>query len=350
MKKMIFLICFYFLFSCSVLATSAEIVIDADTGRVLHGKNINTQHLIASTTKILTALVVLNNKDLKDKVTVGDEVLEAYGSAIYIKPTEKYTIEELLYGLMLRSGNDAALSLAIATAESLDGFVYLMNQTAQNIGMKNSVFNNPHGLDEKTENKSTVYDMAILMMHAMKSENFRKITSTTHYKFSSNDRVYDWYNKNKLLTDYKYATGGKIGYTKRAKHTFVSSATKDGKNLIVASFIDPNQFVTHKDLYEQYFSQYDKYLLIDKDNLEIKYRCHLYTDESFSMLLKKDEVNKVQREVVLFKKAINERNRLFVGNIYISLDNKVYKALKIYCDSPKKKESLLDRIKRRLKW
>lgn len=353
MKKMIFFILLtsFFCFS-RVYASVAEIVMDSDSGRVLYGKNINDKKLIASTTKILTALVVLNNSSIDEKVTIGDEVLKAYGSSIYIKPGETYSVEDLLYGLLLRSGNDASLSLAVHTAGSIEGFVVLMNETAQSIGMKKSSFNNPHGLDEETENKSTVYDMALLMKKAMENETFRVITSAKKYRFQANEKTYEWYNKNKLLSDYKYATGGKIGYTKRAKHTFVSSATKENKNLIAVSFIDDHQFITHKNLYEKYFAIYDKYLLVDKDNLKIPYKSgkHLYTDESFYMLLKKNEVAKIKREVILFKSPIKENGRLFVGNIYVSLDKTVYKALKIYSDIPKKKESIIERIKRKLKW
>ncbi len=335
-----------------VRASEAEIVMDADSGRVLYGKNINEKMLIASTTKILTALVVLNNVNINESVTIGEEVLDAYGSAVYIKPGEVYTVKDLLYGLLLRSGNDASLSLAVHTAGSVEGFVMMMRQTAFFIGMSNSEFNNPHGLDELSENKSTVYDMALLMKEALKNKEFRKITGSKKYRFSANGKVYEWYNKNKLLTSYKYATGGKIGYTKRAKHTFVSSASKDGKNLITVSFVDQAQFVNHKALYEKYFSIYDKYELVNKDNLCINYKkdYHLFTDESASMLLKKGEQSKVKKQAILFKNPINEANHLYVGNMFITFDNKVYKALKIYSNIPKKQEGFVDKVKRVLRW
>ena len=337
----------------NVQASLSEIVMDADSGRVLYGKNIDEQMLIASTTKVLTALVVLNNTKIDETVTIGEEVMNAYGSAIYIKPGETYKVEDLLYGLLLRSGNDAALSLAVHTAGSVEGFVLLMRQTADYIGMRNSTFNNPHGLDEETENKSTVYDMAILMREALKNKEFRKITSAKKYRFSANDKTYEWYNKNKLLTSYKYATGGKIGYTKRAKHTFASSATKDGKNLIAVSFVDEDQFVNHRNLYEKYFSIYDKYEFINKNNLGIDYNSNypLYTSESVSMLLKKEERPNVKKEIILFKNPIKENNRLYVGNIYILLNNKAYKTVKIYSNTLKKgQEKFWDKIMRKLKW
>ena len=353
MRKMIFFVLsFLFFLVPSISASEAEIVMDADSGRVLYGKNIDKRMLIASTTKVLTALVVLNNTELKENVTIGEEVLSSYGSSIYIKPNESYTIEELLYGLLLRSGNDAALSLAVYTAGSIEGFVLLMNETAQAIGMKNSTFNNPHGLDEENENMSTVYDMALLMREAMKNNDFRKITNTKKYEFKANGKSYEWYNKNKLLSNYEYATGGKIGYTKRAKHTFVSSATKNGKNLIAASFVDSDQFATHKSLYEKYFSLYEKYKIIDKNHLNIDYtnELNLYTNESLEMLLKKSELSNVKKDIVLFKNPIREVDRMVVGNIFVSIDDKVYKALKIYSNLPKEKTTFFKKIKELFKW
>jgi len=305
MKKIIFfcVVILNLTFVSDVYASAkCELVMDADSGRVLYSKNANEERLIASTTKIMTSLVVLNNVRTTDIVTIGDEVLDAYGSAIYIKPKEKLTVLDLLYGLMLRSGNDAAISLAVYTAGSIEAFANMMNETAASIGMNNTVFKNPHGLDEETQNTSTVYDMALLMREAMKNPEFRKITSAKKYTLQTNFNTYEWYNKNKLLINYKYATGGKIGYTTSAKHTFISSASKDNKNLIVATFVDDNRFVTHEELYERFFELYKRYTLIDKDRLNIDYKrgYKLFTMESYSMLLKKDEIEKVNREIVLY--------------------------------------------------
>lgn len=336
MKKIIFIFIVGLFFICNCYAAQNEIVIDADSGRVLYGKNINQKELIASTTKIMTALVVLNNTDINNEVTIGKEVNDAYGSAIYIKEKEKLLVKDLLYGLLLRSGNDAALSLAVYTAGSVDGFVKLMNETAMYIGMKNTVFTNPHGLDEESENISTVYDMAILMREAMKNKDFRKITSTRKYELKTNFNTYSWYNKNKLLETYEFATGGKIGYTKRAKHTFVSSATKDNKNLIIATFKDDDQFNNHKTLYEKYFKIYKKYRLIDKNKLKIKYdkNYKVYTLSNFDMLLTRNEKKKIKRTITFYKN-VKCNDSCNLGKIEISLDNKIYKTLNIYAEKIK---------------
>ena len=353
-KKTIFLFYFIvtFLIPFKVRAYECAIVIDADSGRTLYEKNADERRLIASTTKILTTLVVLNNARLDDTVTVTDEILKAYGSSIYIKPGEKFTVEDLLYGLMLRSGNDAAIALAVYVAGSEEGFAVLMNETAKNIGMLNSSFSNPHGLDDENENKSTVRDMALLMKRAMENEDFRKITSTKKYVTKSNFGSFEWYNKNRLLTDYKYATGGKIGYTTRARHTFVSSATKDEKNLIIATFVDPDRFDTHETLYEKYFSLYKKYTLIDKNNLDINYKngYRLFTSESFSMLLSDDEANRVKREVSLYENVKHINDGTVIGSVSISLDGVTYKRLKIYADAITVKKSFWTKIKEFLKW
>lgn len=354
MKKVIFF-CVCMLFCMShVDAYSAAAVMDADSGRILYSENGEKQMLIASTTKIMTALVVINNvKDLDEKVTAGDEILDAYGSSIYLKPKEMMSYRDLLYGLMLRSGNDASLVLAKNVAGSVEGFAKLMNDTALQIGMHDTVFNNPHGLDEETKNKSTVVDMCILMREAMEHEEFRKITATKKYTLKSNFTSYEWINKNKLLSEYEYATGGKIGYTTSAKHTFVSSATKDDKSLIIATFVDADRFTTHKKLYENFFSQYEKYTLIDKDNLRIKYKrgYRVYTTSDFSMLLKKDEKKNVKREVELYQNIGEVKHSEIVGTIAITLNGETYKKLNIYAEKiDKENQNFWTKIKGIFKW
>ena len=355
MKKVLvfLLIIFAFIITIDVNASCCEIVLDADSGRIIYEKNANEKHLIASTTKIMTALVVLNNVNVDDIVTVGDEVLKAYGSAIYIKPGEKLSVLDLLYGLMLRSGNDAALALSVYVGGSVETFAGMMNDTARSIGMKDSIFYNPHGLDEETKNMSTVFDMALLMREAMKNDTFRQITGTKKYSLKTNFNNYLWINKNKLLSAYEYATGGKIGYTVAARHTFVSSASKDGKNLIVASFIDDNQFVNHKNLYEKYFDIYNNYNLIDKNNLKINYKkgYRIFTLESFNMLLKNSELDKVNREVILYEDAKVGQGARVVGTIAIELDGKIYKKMNIYAESTfKEPTGLFAWFKRLFKW
>lgn len=353
MKKIFVAIIFLFMATIRVEAYSAAVVMDADSGRVLYSENENTQYLIASTTKIMTALVALNYGNLDEEVTAGEEILSMYGSSIYLKPGEKMTLRDLLYGLMLRSGNDASVVIAKSIAGSVDGFVKLMNDTAIGIGMHDTVFMNPHGLDEETQNKSTVYDMALLMVEAMKNKEFRKITSTKKYLVESNFGKYEWYNKNKLLTDYKYATGGKIGYTGKARHTFVSSASKNGKNLVIATFVDPDRFKTHEALYEKYFDLYKKYRIVDKDNLAIDYKSggKIHTRENFDMLLTKEEKSKVTRNVEIYENVLPSSGEQVVGTLSILLDGKTIKKMNIYSSVEKIiKKTFWDKVKEFFKW
>lgn len=352
MKRIIVFLMVLFFCIGEVRAVDAVTVMDADSGRILYSKNGNKKALIASTTKIMTTLVTLNYADLDETVVAGEEVLDAYGSSIYLKPQEKMTIRDLLYGLMLRSGNDAALTIAVNTAGSVEGFAKLMNDTALMIGMHDTKFSNPHGLDNETENKSTTNDMCLLMREAMENEEFRKITSTKKYSVKSNFGSYEWYNKNRLLSDYKYATGGKIGYTTRARHTFVSSATKDGKNLIIASFVDPDRFDTHEKLYEKYFSLYKKYTLIDENNLNIQYKSgyKVYTTSSFEMLLTDEEKKRVKRDVELYEDVEVIDSASIVGNITVSLDGNIFEKMNIYAKNIPKEKTWWEKIKEFFRW
>ena len=201
------------------------ILIDADSGRILYSKRINEKRLIASTTKIMTAVIAIESGKLDDKVKVNDSVLKSYGSGIYIKPGEILTLRDLVYGLLLRSGNDAALMIEDYLGGH-DKFISKMNDKAKEIGMKDTTFMNANGLDDYDEkNYSTVYDMAILMKYANNNYDFREINSTKKYKLSTNMNDYVWNNENKLLYRYKYATGGKTGFTDLAGLCLASYAS-----------------------------------------------------------------------------------------------------------------------------
>ena len=180
MKKLIFLLFLLFPLKVGAISASSSIVMDLDNGRILYQNNIHDERLIASITKIMTAIVTIEYADLDKIVEVGDEILEAYGSAIYIELGEKLTLRDLLYGLMLRSGNDAGVVIAKNVAGSMDNFAMMMNEMASKIGMKNTYFYNAHGLEEEdgSGNTSTAYDMALLTKYAMTNSEFRKISAT----------------------------------------------------------------------------------------------------------------------------------------------------------------------------
>ena len=304
MKKiLIFLI---LLFPLNVLGLSIPsnnaILIDQDSGRILYSKNINQKRLIASTTKIMTAVIAIESGKLDDVVTINDDVLKSYGSGIYIKPGEKITLRELVYGLLLRSGNDASLAIE-SYLGGHDKFITKMNVKAKEIGMKNTFFENSNGLDESgEENYSTVYDMALLMKYANNIYDFREIDSTKKIEVETNKNFYSWTNKNKLLYTYKYATGGKTGYTKKAKRTLVTSASKNDVNLIAVTFVDKDDFNTHKKLYEYGFNNYKRYLIINKNKLKIKGYKNAYVKNNYYYLLKNTEIKKISTKAVIDRK------------------------------------------------
>lgn len=244
--------------SMQVGAKSA-ITIEQSTGRILYEKDAHTKRRIASITKIMTAILAIESGKMDKTVTVSESILKAEGSAIYLKVGEKIKLSDLVYGLMLRSGNDAAIAIAEYVGGSVEGFATMMNQKAEWIGMENSHFTNPHGLDDSNNHYSTAYDMAILTQYAMKNKNYRKIAGTKIHRAPNPNEAWDrvWKNKNRLLTEkYKYCTGGKTGYTKKAKRTLVTTASKDGVDLITVTIDDSTDWADHIALYEAGFDQY----------------------------------------------------------------------------------------------
>ena len=239
------------------------IVYDHMNDYVVESYNEDHSQSVASISKIMTAILVIENMDLDKEITVDQTINKAYGSCVYIHINDKITIQDLLYGLMLRSGNDCALMLAKATAGSVDKFVKMMNDKAQELKMYNSLFSNPSGLDEEDNgNVSTVKDMALLYDYCSSNPIFNKIVETQVYKRL--DGQGSWHNKNRLLKEYEYCVGGKTGYTKKAKRTLVTRAVKDHKDLIIVTFNCGNDFEFHKSKYEECFQNYSQVTLFDK--------------------------------------------------------------------------------------
>lgn len=244
--------------------TSAKqaLLMERETGRILYGKQPDEEVLIASVTKIMTAIIALEYGDLSDKVSVSKRAIYTEGSSIYLNHDKEMTLEDLLYGLMLRSGNDAAVAIAEHIGGSVEGFVYLMNEKARFLGMTHSSFMNPHGLDD-ANHYSSAYDMAILMRYAMEHLEFQKISNSKSYL--SENRTYKWYNKNKLLTKlYEYCTGGKTGFTKKAGRTLVTTASKDGIDLIAVTLNASSDWNDHIAMYEWGFTTFRKLQLEEK--------------------------------------------------------------------------------------
>lgn len=244
------------------VSANNAILIEQSTGRVLFEKKAHDKQSIASITKIMTAIVAIESGKMGDMAKTSRKAIHTEGSSIYLEQGEKMLVEDLVYGLMLRSGNDAAVVIGEHIGGSEEGFVHLMNEKAKWLGMTNTHFDNPHGLDSDTH-YSTAYDMAILMQYAMDNEKFQEITGATSYL--SKSRTYSWQNKNKLLTQlYEYCIGGKTGYTKKTGRTLVSSAEKDGMKLIAVTLNAPNDWQDHIGMFEWAFENYSLETIDDK--------------------------------------------------------------------------------------
>lgn len=279
--------------------------------------------------KIMTAIVAIEEGDLKKKIVVGDEVLKMYGTNIYVEVGEKLTLEQLLYGLLLRSGNDASVVIAKAVCGSEAKFVKKMNEKAKELGMTNTIFKNPHGLDEKTENYSTAYDMALLSRYAYQNKTYRKISATKKYEVSTGEKTYLWYNRNKLLTEYKYCIGGKNGYTPRAGKTLVTMASKNNLNLTIVTLKDGNQYGTHEALYKSIFKKYKRYQILDKNHFTIDkefFDGDVYIKKNFYYPLTDDEVSQIK--TIISMSDNSKKNK--VGDVKIYLKDKKIGSIDIY--------------------
>ena len=234
----------------STSATSA-ILVDVDSGRVLYEHNADAKMLIASTTKILTALVAIEEGDLSQTVTVSREAAYTEGSSMYLKEGEKLTLETLLYGLMLCSGNDAAVAIAQAVSGSVEAFAQRMNAMAAELGMTGSSFANPNGLDDE-KHYSTARDMARLACAAVNNETLVRIASTKSITIGGRTMT----NHNKLLSWVEGCIGLKTGYTQAAGRTLVSCAERNGQRLVAVTLQDGNDWADHQALYDYGFSAY----------------------------------------------------------------------------------------------
>lgn len=230
---------------------------DVSSGRILFSQRGDEPMKIASLTKIMTAIVAIENGNMESTLKVSAEAAGKEGSSIYLKAGEKMTLRNALYGLMLRSGNDAATAIAEHVGGSVEGFVYLMNKKADEIGLAHSHFMNPSGLDEQSH-YSSANDLAKLTVYALHNPDFKEIVKTRVKKVpSSNDPWdYEWVNKNRMLTMYEGADGVKTGYTKQALRTLVSSATRGGQQLVAVTLNDRDDWIDHRNLLDYGFARY----------------------------------------------------------------------------------------------
>ena len=247
------------------ISAECAVLIDAETGRILYGKNENVRRGMASTTKIMTALVALETVSPEKKVTVAKDAVGVEGSSVYLFEGETITMEALLYALMLGSANDAAAAIAIDIAGSIDAFADMMNARAKGMGLSATHFENPHGLDGETH-YTTAYELALIAREAMKNELFREIVSTEKKTIPLHDGTASrlLINHNRLLREYDDIIGVKTGFTKKCGRTLVTAAERDGLRLICVTLNDGNDWQDHRALLDHGFSLYEKFDLAEE--------------------------------------------------------------------------------------
>lgn len=295
----------------------AECVIEVNSGRILHEKNAQCPLPMASTTKILTAIIVIEDCDLAEEVTVPREVVGVEGSSVYLKEGEVYTIEELLYGLMLRSGNDCAELLAICHSGSIRNFTKTMNARAAGMGARDSFFANPHGMPHP-DHHTTALDLAIISSYAMKNPVFRNIVSCTYYEKRG------WKNKNKMLTEYEGGIGVKTGFTTAAGRCLVSCAQRGDMTVLSVVLNSAEMFERSKQLLDDAFSKYTMVKLCSRDEVYAGGR----VKQDFFYPLAKQEGRSVRYFYEL--NGLAENSDDFMGEMKIALENNLIFSQNLY--------------------
>lgn len=317
-----------FMTSCLKLDAKTSInakyycVYEANTNRIIDEKNMNTPHLTASICKILTCITAIEYGDLNKWVDVSVDATKQEGSSIYLQVKDKIKLIDLLYGLMLRSGNDCAYLIA-CNVFGYDKFIELMNEVAKKVGMTNSTFTNPSGLDDETSNYSTCLDMARLISYCSLNELFCKINSAKSYNAKTyNGNILTFINKHMLIINNDEGLMlGKTGYTKKAKRTLVTLKEQKGLKVVVVTFEGNNDFNDHKRVINDALDRYYNKTIIKSQIIDTSstYPYISYIKDDISICLKEDETKKLEIKIKLYEKALDD----VCGTIEVYLDEKI---------------------------
>jgi serine-type D-Ala-D-Ala carboxypeptidase (penicillin-binding protein 5/6) len=357
------------------VSAPTAILIDSETGRVLYEKNADTKMYPASTTKVMTALLASNYKDLDEQVTASQNVvnIERGSSQIYLNPGEILTMKQLLYALMLPSANDAAIAIAEHIGGSIDGFATLMNEKAQSLGAVNTHFVNPNGLHDDNH-YTTARDLSMIAREGMKNPIFREIVSTYQYVIPpTNKQVERNYltNGNKLISKvnnkykYEYAIGIKTGYTTKSQHCLVGGAKKDNLELISVVLGDSKEFMYPDSiaLFEYGFANFKKLEILKKDmivtTIEIKNgdrKLNLLASEDYLLTGKEEELEAIQKTMVITLKEDIEapvKKGDVIGTVSYSIDNHKQKSIELLAEEDVVSTRIIDKISevnKKTKW
>ena len=376
-KMLIFFIVFILLvsFTIPVFADNSEVeelelnarialIYDRASGRVLYEKNGDKQTPMASTTKIMTAIVVLENTNLKDIVTIDSKSASIGGSRLGLKKDDKVTINDLLYGLMLRSGNDAASALAIYVGGSIQNFADMMNNKAEELGLTNSHFVVPHGLDDEGH-YTTAHELAKITDYALKNETFKKIVSTSNTTISINGNLKQINNTNKLLNSVSGVYGVKTGFTNGAGRCLVTAWEKNDMDIITViigadtnnlrttdtkkliEYVEKNyELVNIKEIIEEEFEKWKKIntgrIFVEKGS---KNSVELLLEEmNFeNMIINKTDINKIdiKTDMLYSLKAPIKQNEI-IGTLEVLVDGENISTLEIYNKEEIRKKEIID--------
>lgn len=324
----------------SLTSARGMCVLEGESNRVLYEKDKDKKLACASTTKIVTAITVIENcQNIDEVIKIDNKAVGVEGTSIYLRPNEEIKIRDLLYGLMLRSGNDAATALAIHISGSVQKFADLMNETAKTVGANNSNFANPHGLDDKNH-YTTAYDLALITAYALKNPTFAEIVSTSFHtipKTNVSDVRY-LKNKNRLLNSLEGCIGVKTGFTSDAGRCLVSATKRNNMTVVCVVFNCGPMFEESTALLNSSYVDYE-YAHIIKSDVKIfneyyidskQGRVYLYSKNDFYYPIKpyEREKIKVKYQTNVIDKSLEAGSE--VGEIYIYYDNHLLKTLKLY--------------------
>lgn len=334
-------------------SSKAEVVLEVESGRALYAKNENQKLPMASTTKIITAITAIENADINKDVFVSEKTCNIEGSSVYLKEGDIFTLKDLLYGLMLRSGNDCAETIALFVGKTRENFIKMMNEKCASIGCKNTYLTNPHGLPDENHYTSAL-DLAKISAYSMKNEIFKEIVSSKKVVVTekSKDEKRVFINKNKMLFNFEGANGIKTGYTKKAGRCLVSSAKRNGMQLVCVVINSPQMFERSSELLNNSFLDYEYKCVFNNKKLEKD--CNLL---GFPLIASKSSfyypLGKTERVKIKYETFDNFDFPIKKGKEICKIDifnqNKLLFSEKIYTINNIKNKKTLDYIKQKIK-
>ncbi len=305
-----------------ILNSRIAVAYDRKSGKVIWGKNENKKSAMASTTKIMTSIILLENGDLTQTVTISAKAAGTGGSRLGLKKDDKITMKDLLYGLMLKSGNDAAVAIAEIVGGSVEGFAELMNAKAKELGLENTHYVTPHGLDDP-EHYTTAYELAKLADYALKNETFAKVVNTQNYTVTINGYPKEISNTNELLGYLNGVNGVKTGFTNNAGRCLVTSVNRDGFEIITVVLQADTKDIRTKDsiklieyVYENYElvnikdiidEKFKNWVLINKDRIQVN-KCKYNNMELY--------LTDLDNDVVPIKKSEKDNINIDINSLY----------------------------------